>query len=156
MSNNRLKDKPTKICKQNRISRNKNRKHYWTHTTKMNLKNSVEGKETDSKGYDCLGTVESSWLGKYLRERAFGVMEMFFFCIFMFYVLNGVLLKQMHTFITIHWPIYLLYFIICNLYLKKVDFKKRERDPRLEKNIQIMDKEDTREIKEKSKLVIKW
>ena len=59
MSNNRLKDKSIKICKQNRISRNKN-KTLLTHTTKINLKNSIEGKETDQQGYDCLGTVESS------------------------------------------------------------------------------------------------
>lgn len=53
--------------------------------------------------------------------------------------------------------IFLLYFIVCKLYLKKVNLKKeRERDPRLEKNIQITDKEDIREIRgKKSKLVIK-
>ena len=93
----------------------------------MNLKNSVERKETDQQGYDCLGTVESSWLGKYLRELFWGDGNVLFFL--MFYVLNRVLLKQMCTFITIHWPIYLLYFIVCKLYLKKVNLKKeRERE----------------------------
>ena len=60
----------------------------------MNLKNSVERKETDQQGYDCLGTVESSWLGKYLRELFWGDGNVLFFL--MFYVLNGVLLKCVH------------------------------------------------------------